>query len=95
LFALVALAFACGTAQAADSIKGGELYAMHCASCHGTSGINVMPNAPNFALGESLMQPDLSLLTSIKNGKKAMPAFQGILTDHDIMNVVVYLRTLN
>ena len=41
------------------------------------------------------MQPDLLLLTSIKNGKNAMPAYQGILSDSDIMDVIVYLRTLN
>lgn len=80
---------------AADTIKGGELYAAHCASCHGASGNSVMPDAPNFAQSESLMQPDSSLLTAIKNGKNAMPAYQGILTDNDILDVIVYLRTLN
>lgn len=89
------LAFGSGTSRAADTIKGGALYAVHCASCHGASGISVMPNAPNFARGESLLQPDLSLLVSIKNGKNAMPAYQGILSDHDILDVIVYLRTLN
>jgi cytochrome c6 len=54
-----------------------------------------MPNAPNFARNESLLQPDLSLLASIKTGKNAMPAYQGILSDQDILNVIVYLRTLN
>ncbi len=81
--------------EAADTIKGGELYAAHCVSCHGVSGINVMPNAPNFAQNESLLQPDMSLLVSIKNGKAAMPAYQGILTDQQILDVIVYLRTLN
>lgn len=95
LFTFFMLAFGSGTSRAADTIKGGELYAVHCASCHGASGISVMPNAPNFARSESLLQPDLLLLTSIKNGKNAMPAYQGILSDHDIMDVVVYLRTLN
>jgi cytochrome c6 len=54
-----------------------------------------MPDAPSFALGENLLQPDSSLLTSIKNGKNAMPAYEGILSDSDILDVVVYLRTLN
>ena len=95
LLAFFMLAFVSGTARAADTIKGGELYTVHCVSCHGASGINVMPNAPNFARGESLLRPDLSLLASIKNGKNAMPAYQGILSDHDILDVIVYLRTLN
>lgn len=95
LLALLILAFGSSNSQAADTIKGGELYAVHCASCHGASGAGDMPNAPNFTRGESLLRPDLLLLTSIKNGKNAMPAYQGILSDHDIMDVIVYLRTLN
>jgi cytochrome c6 len=95
LLAFFMAAFCLGTSQAADTIKGGELYAVHCASCHGPTGIGVMPNAPNFARNESLLQPDLSLLASIKTGKNAMPAYQGILSDQDILNVIVYLRTLN
>jgi mono/diheme cytochrome c family protein len=95
LIAFFVLAFGSASVRAADTIKGGEVYAEHCASCHGASGMSVMPNAPNFAQNESLMQPDPSLLTSIRNGKNAMPAYQGILSDRDILDVIVYLRTLN
>jgi cytochrome c6 len=95
LFALFMLAIGSGTSWAADTFKGGELYAVHCASCHGSSGISVMPSAPNFARGENMLQPDPTLLTSIKFGKNAMPAYQGILKDSEIMDVIVYLRTLN
>lgn len=94
-YAVCLLAFGLGTAQAADTFKGGELYAVHCASCHGASGVSVMPNAPNFAQGENMLQPDPTLLTSIKFGKNAMPAYQGILKDPEIMDVIVYLRTLH
>lgn len=94
LFVLL-LALGSGTSRAADTIKGGQLYVQHCASCHGASGISVMPDAPNFARNESLLQPDLVLLDSIKNGKNAMPAYQGILKDLEILDVIVYLRTLN
>lgn len=95
LLAFFMLAFGPVTSRAADTIKGGELYAVHCASCHGPSGMSVMLGAPNFARGESLMQPDPLLLISIKNGKGAMPAYQGILNDQNILDVIVYLRTLN
>ena len=54
-----------------------------------------MPNAPNFAQGENMMQPDPTLLTSIRFGKNAMPAYQGILKDPEIMDVIAYLRTLH
>jgi cytochrome c6 len=35
------------------------------------------------------------LLISIKSGKTAMPAYRGVLSDQDILNVIAYLRTLN
>lgn len=95
LFGLCLLTGYSGASLAADTFKGAELYAAHCVSCHGVSGINIMPDAPDFTQYESLLQPDLTLLTSIKNGKNAMPAYQGVLTDQDIMDVIVYLRTLN
>jgi mono/diheme cytochrome c family protein len=81
-------------ASAADVIKGAQIYARHCASCHGPSGISVMPGAPHLARGERMMQPDLALLTALKAGKNAMPAYIGILADRDILDVIAYSRTL-
>jgi len=80
---------------AADTNKGAEVYTMHCASCHGVSGVSVMPGAPNFAQDEGLMSPDRTLFISIQSGKAAMPAYRGVLSDQDILNVIAYLRTLN
>jgi cytochrome c6 len=84
-----------GLSHAADPNKGAGLYAMHCATCHGVSGISVMPSAPNFAQNEGLMSPDGALLISIQNGKAAMPAYRGVLSAQDILDVIAYLRTLN
>lgn len=92
---MLILALMTGVAHAADPAKGGELYAIHCASCHGVSGVSIIPNAPNFAQNEGLMSPDGTLLISIRNGKAAMPSYQGVLSDQDILNVIAYLRTLN
>lgn len=80
---------------AADTFKGQKLYAANCAICHGSAGRSVMPGAPNFDRGERVLQPDFALLASIRSGKNAMPAFQGILSDRDIMDVIAYLRTLH
>lgn len=81
-------------AGAADISKGGQLYGLHCANCHGSSGIPVMPGAPNFQRSEKLLQPDTLLLAAIRRGRNAMPAYVGILRDQEIMDVVGYLRTL-
>lgn len=80
--------------RAADIIKGRQIYLMHCASCHGATGISVMPGAPSFARNESMFQPDMTLVRSIRNGKNVMPAYMGILTDREMFDVVAYLRTL-
>lgn len=84
-----------GELYAADNFKGQKLYATNCAICHGQSGRAVMPGAPNFDRGERVLQPDFNLLASIRSGKNAMPAFQGILSDRDIMDIIAYVRTLH
>jgi len=82
------------SAFAGDIDKGGKLYAKFCVTCHGANGVNVMPDAPNFAHSERLLRPDVFILASIKEGKNAMPAYQGMLKDEDIMDVIAFLRTL-
>lgn len=88
------LAAAVQAAHAADAIKGQQLYRMHCAGCHGAAGSSTVPNAPNFARGERMMQPDRALLASIRTGRGAMPAFVGVLSDKDTLDVISYMRAL-
>lgn len=95
LLAGAALLLVGTTAQAADPNKGRQLFTTHCAICHGASGKSVMPGAPNFDRGEGLLRPDFTLLAAIRSGKNAMPAFQGMLLDRDILDVIAYLRTLH
>jgi len=84
-----------GEAKAADTIKGKRIYDTQCALCHGGAGRSTMPGAPDLNRRENMLKPDLTLLAAIRNGRNAMPAFQGILTDRDIMDVIAYLRTLH
>ena len=96
--AMRALAFALLAAaaplHAADINNGRQMYNLHCASCHGASGMSVMPGAPHIARGAGLMQPDAAILASIRNGKNAMPAYMGVLKDQAILDVIAYMRTL-
>ncbi|MDH5538253.1 MAG: c-type cytochrome [Rhizobacter sp.] len=95
--ALGALAIALGVlsgARAADVVKGGELYRLHCAGCHGNDGRPVMPHAPDFSRPTALLKPDLVLLGAIRSGRGAMPAYQGQLRDREILDIVAHLRTL-
>jgi len=94
LLVTLLLVFMPSKSDAADIVNGKKLYAQHCVICHGEDGVNVMPDAPNFANSEKLLRPDVFILTSIKEGINAMPAFQGVLKDQDILDVISYLRTL-
>ncbi|MEW6313372.1 MAG: c-type cytochrome [Pseudomonadota bacterium] len=109
MLAFWGLACWCQVATAADVGAGSQLYAVHCAGCHGTSANDVVPGTPSFvrqddflkpgtaefeAGRELLFLPDLELLQRIRAGKNSMPSYQGILSDIEILNVIAYLRTL-
>jgi cytochrome c6 len=95
LAAAIAALLACSSAAgAADIVRGGQTYALHCASCHGPAGQGVIPGAPKFNRGERLMQSDLTLLETVRRGRNAMPPFNGVLRDREILDVIAYLRTL-
>ena len=81
-------------AFAADINKGRSLYLIHCSGCHGAKGVSVVQQAPNFAYGESLAQPDPVLADVIRSGKDAMPPFIGILDNREILDVIAYIRVL-
>jgi len=92
--AIVAAAFSTDL-YAADMMKGRKIYSMHCALCHGPAGQATMPGAPNFARQEGILKPDFTLLATIRAGRNGMPAFQGMLSDRDIMDVIAFIRTMN
>jgi cytochrome c6 len=52
-----------------------------------------MPGAPDFSRPTSLLKPDLTLLGAVRSGRGAMPAYQGLLRDRDILDIVAHLRT--
>lgn len=93
VLALAAIA-AAGSTHAADTLHGADLYQRHCANCHGGSGRPVMPTAPDFARPGVLFKPDPALLDAIRRGRGAMPAYQGVLRDREILDIVAHLRTL-
>lgn len=83
-----------GPVDASDINQGRKIYQRDCAICHGADGNSTMANAANFKLGEGLFQSDESLLNRIQNGKRACPAYRGILSEQKIFDVIAYIRTL-
>ena len=83
-----------GIAYAADPSNGGKIYTTHCSGCHGEGGVSNMPGTPDFSRRERLFQPDMVLLASIRDGVSVMPAYKGLLSDQEMLDVISYLRTL-
>lgn len=84
---------AVAAAHAADTASGEALYRTHCAGCHGPGGRPVLPGAPDLSRPTALLRPDLSLLSSIRNGKGGMPGYAGQLRDREILDLVAHMRT--
>lgn len=82
-------------AWADDPVAAGKaVYDRYCMGCHGPAGEGMMPGMPNFALGERLDTTDRDLAERIRQGNGVMPGFAGILSDQEIEDVVLYLRSL-
>jgi cytochrome c6 len=94
LAGLAALCLA-APARAADAGNGRSLYDKHCALCHGKQGAPTWPGAPDFRRAASLMKSDGQLLSTIRYGKGAMPAYLGVLKDKELLDVTAHLRTLS
>jgi mono/diheme cytochrome c family protein len=72
---------------------GEELYALHCASCHGESGDLGVSGAKNLKT-TALSISEIKHI--IKTGKNAMPSFRGVLgSESHIDSVSHYVTTLH
>jgi mono/diheme cytochrome c family protein len=82
-----------GNAMAADALNGSKLYNQQCAGCHGNNGHAQIPGVPDFQRSRALMQPDADLVKKIETGAGVMPAFRGLLTTQEILDVIAHIRT--
>ncbi|TPW17802.1 MAG: cytochrome c class I [Halothiobacillaceae bacterium] len=90
---LCGASFYASQSLAADPSVGGQIYSRNCTTCHGDDGRGTMPGVPDFTRGDALLKPNNMLAASIRSGKELMPAFQGLLSDKEINDVVAYLRS--
>lgn len=82
-------------AFAADLAAGEQIFSANCAACH-AGGQNVI--MPDKTLEKEALDQYLaggrsagSIVTQVTNGKNAMPAFGGRLSDDDIKDVAAYV----
>lgn len=94
--------------QAQDAAAGEEIYAQYCALCHGEQGrgdgslsANLDPKPRDHTNGAYMNAlTDDHLLKVVSEGGGAaglapiMPAWQGILSEQQILDVIAFVRTL-
>ena len=91
---LLPMMLAAGPAFAAGFGPGASVYEQHCASCHGSDGRPLLPGAPDFTRGESLLKSDRELMDAVRFGIGSMPGFDHLIDREGLQDVVFYLRTL-
>ena len=101
LFSLIALCLALvlGAAPsfAADVAHGGQIFSANCAACHmgGGNVVNAERTLKKDALEAYLANysngPEAAVAYQVTNGKNAMPAFGGKLSEGDIADVAAYV----
>jgi mono/diheme cytochrome c family protein len=98
LLALFLILSGCGSGG--NPQDGEQIYAKHCASCHGDTGTGDGPTARLMGLKPANLpvavreKSRAEILGTINRGRQAMPAFGHILTDAEREAVYQYLRTL-
>lgn len=89
-----ALALHASVADAADPGAGKAIYEQHCVRCHGEDGRGELGGAPDFSRGVSLMQPDADIARTLRGGLGGMPAYEGLLRQDELLDVIAYVRSL-
>jgi cytochrome c6 len=80
-------------AWAGDSASGAKIFSANCAACH-AGGKNIVNGAKTLRKGDLekyAMNSIEAITTQVNNGKNAMPAFKGRLTDAEIEDVATYV----
>lgn len=82
-------------AQAADPVKGRELAASQCRTCHGLDGIAKIPIAPHLA-GESrvYLETQLKAFRSGKREHEMMSVIAKDLTDEEISHLAAWYESI-
>lgn len=80
--------------QAFDFENGRRLFEEHCARCHGVDGRPMLPQTPDFQTGDTLNKSDPELIEGVRRGVGVMPGFENTIGTRDMIDVMVYLRTL-
>ena len=80
--------------HAADFVASKRIYDQHCASCHGFDGRSRFPDVPEVRRQNVSSMPGVEAVNRLKMGGPRKPPFIGRLTDQELMDALIYARTL-
>ncbi|HEY9642408.1 MAG TPA: c-type cytochrome [Coleofasciculaceae cyanobacterium] len=80
-------------AVAGDLARGAKVFSTNCAACHlgGGNVVNAQKTLKPDALAKYEMASLDAIQSQVTNGKNAMPAFKGRLSDQEIEDVSAYV----
>jgi cytochrome c6 len=96
----LALVLGAAPSFAADVAHGGQIFSANCAACHmgGGNVVNAERTLKADALSAYLASyesdHEAAIAYQVTNGKNAMPAFGGKLSDADIADVAAYVEDM-
>jgi mono/diheme cytochrome c family protein len=100
-FFVAALEAQLTSAASGDPAKGKILYETNCLACHGERGKGdgpigaaLRPPPADLTGPKARAKSDKDLLTVIRDGRAAMPAWKNRLKEQEIQNVFAYIRSL-
>ena len=91
---LMGILVAGGPAPGGGFGPGGGIYDRYCANCHGFDGVPNLPGTPDFSRSEGLLNNDPELINAIRFGVRSMPGFDQTIDKEGLIDVVLYIRTL-
>ncbi|AFY57916.1 cytochrome c, mono- and diheme variants family [Rivularia sp. PCC 7116] len=93
LLGVAIFSFAFNRPALADAAAGGAVFNANCASCHagGRNLVNAQKTLSKADLEKYDMYSIEAITNQVTNGKNAMPAFKGRLSDAQIQDVAAYV----
>ncbi len=102
VWCLLCLLYSCGSNTAPEQeappelstsppAPGKMLFDSKCAACHGEDGTAGIGNAANL---QTSKLDSVAIISTLTNGRNAMPAFKNVLTNEEIAQLAHYVQLL-
>lgn len=90
---LLVLAAGLAAPLAASAETGQETFKNNCEACHQATGLGIKDAFPALKGSKVVLGPPAGVITTVLNGRAAMPAFKSQLNDAQLAGVITYVRS--